>query len=211
MITFDANDTFDFNVPDLDNNLSFGEFFVRSDNNLFVLGNEDSIYGNNLFWDDLYLQDIDNNISDNNYWIDLSENDPFPNNSSWQEFLENIDNSNSNNTNLFYISDNSIDTNSLNNLIRDRVNSYISDDAIVLEVTNTLDTNVIDNSDGLSLGEAIQIAINNLDNSYTIEIPGGSEYNATITEGYDNLRSLSFRGIGEGVAEISLTRAEESI
>ena len=207
MVTFDLNNKFDFNVPDLDNNLSFGEFFVRSDNNLFVLDSEDYLYDNNLFWDDLYLQDIDNNISNNNYWLDLSKNDPFPNNSSWQEFIENIDLSNLNNTNLFYLPENSIDTNSFNNWIRDRINSYISNDAIVLEVTNTLDTNVIDESDGLSLGEAIQIANNDPENSYAIEIPGGS-YDVTLDEDFELVGSITIVSQDEERKILNFTRAE---
>ena len=74
--------------------------------------------------------------------------------------------------------------------------------AIILEVNNTIDTNVIDANDGLSLGEAIEIANNDLDNNYVIEVPGGSTYTATIDE--NSSRIITFRRIGEGSADITI-------
>lgn len=82
---------------------------------------------------------------------------------------------------------------------------------ITLKVTNTQDTSIIDESNGLSLGEAIQIASKDPDNSYLIEIPGGSTYNVTITEDFGLAGSITLRGVGNGIAVVNGIRSGEQV
>ncbi|MGK7948183.1 MAG: DUF4214 domain-containing protein [Xenococcaceae cyanobacterium] len=81
--------------------------------------------------------------------------------------------------------------------------NFSTDNSTILEITNTQDTNIIDESDGLSLGEAIEIANNDPENNYIIEIPGGSTYTATLDENLP--RPIGFRSTGEGIAEVNIT------
>ena len=79
---------------------------------------------------------------------------------------------------------------------------------ITLEVTNNQNTNIIDESDGLSLGEAIQIVIADPENSYVIEVPGDSTYNATVPEDQGLPTIFTLRGVGEGLALINVDYGE---
>ena len=80
---------------------------------------------------------------------------------------------------------------------------------ITLEVTNTLDTSIINESDGLSLGEAIEIANNDRENSYLIEIPGGS-YDVTFTEDFDLVGNINLVSTGEDIT-VNFIRAGERV
>ncbi len=80
---------------------------------------------------------------------------------------------------------------------------------ITLEVTNTLDTSIINESDGLSLGEAIEIANNDRENSYLIEIPGGS-YDVTFTEDFDLVGSINLVSTGEDIT-VNFIRGGERV
>ncbi len=148
---------------------------------------------------------------------DLSFGDPFPVVDNDLFGLDNQNNSYSNglfwnNLENSHQSNISINGNALSETIRDRVNTSISNNnSITLEVTNTLDTNTIDESDGLSLGEALQIVGNDPENNYLIEIPGGSSYNATLTEDIEFVQTIAFRGIGNGIADVDINRAEQSV
>ncbi|MGK7949101.1 MAG: DUF4214 domain-containing protein, partial [Xenococcaceae cyanobacterium] len=148
---------------------------------------------------------------------DLSFGDPFPVVDNDLFGLDNQNNSYSNglfwnNLENSHQSNISINGNALSETIRDRVNTSISNNnSITLEVTNTLDTSIIDESDGLSLGEALQIVGNDPENNYLIEIPGGSSYNATLTEDIEFVQTIAFRGIGNGIADVDINRAEQSV
>lgn len=230
MVTLDGTNPQYINITDLGDDLSFGQPFTTTvDDQLFVLDNEDYIYSDGLFWNDLFLRDITNNAPDNSYLFDLSDNYTYPYSDSsssneWNEFLRDITNNAPDNSYLFDISDNYdnydnyIDENALDEAIKNSINAYrnsiddyISNNSITLEVTNTQDTSIIDESDGLSLGEAIQIASNDPENIYVIEIPGGSTYNTTVTENFGRVGNITLRGTGDGVAEVNGIREGESV
>ncbi len=102
---------------------------------------------------------------------------------------------------------NNIPINENNN--NNEVSPIIVEITNILEVTNTDDINIIDNSDGLSLAEAIEIALNDPENSYIIEVPGGSTYNATISE--DIFGNINLRGTGDGNSSINIIRSGETV
>ena len=89
-------------------------------------------------------------------------------------------------------------------------NFYIPDISIenstILEITNTQDTNIIDASDGLSLGEAIEITNNDPENNYVIEIPSGSNYTATLDENLS--RPIILKSTGDGLTNVTITSSE---
>lgn len=183
MTSFDGTNTLYIDITGLGNDFSFGEPFPAVDNSLFVLGNEDYFDSNNLFWDDLFLNDLEINTSDTSYLLDSTNN---------------------------YIDVEALNEN-IKNATKNIVDNYVFNDPITLEVTNTLDTSIIDESDGLSLGEALQIVGNDPENNYLIEIPGGSSYNATLTEDIEFVQTIAFRGIGNGIADVDINRAEQSV
>ncbi len=73
MTSFDGTNTLYIDITGLGNDFSFGEPFPAVDNSLFVLGNEDYFYSNNLFWDNLFLNDLEIDTSDTSYLLDSTK------------------------------------------------------------------------------------------------------------------------------------------